>query len=69
MKAFDNWLNPAKKRQILVVEVIGSGETDSAKGRPSVEQEQFGEYAVNQVAQTRASCKNQIWGRVNGKLF
>ena len=69
LKAFDEWLNPDKKRKVLVVKVIGSGETESANGRPSIDPDQLGEYALGQVTQVRAKCKNQIWGKVNSKLF
>lgn len=54
---------------MLVVQVIGNGETDASKGRPSVDHTELGQYAVDQVAAFRASCKNQIWGKINSKLF
>lgn len=69
LKAFDEWLNPDKKRRMLVVQVIGNGETDASVGRPSVEHDQVGEFAIEQVTKFRASCKNQTWGRINSKLF
>jgi len=69
LKAFDNWLLPGKNRRLLVVQVIGNGDTNSSKGRPAVEQDKLGDYALEQVAKFRASCKNQTWGRINSKLF
>eukprot|EP00977_Amphora_coffeiformis_P009566 scaffold2204_cov166-Amphora_coffeaeformis.AAC.26 len=69
LKAFDKWLHPETKRRMLVVQVIGNGETNSSKGRPVVEQDELGEYALTQVTKIRASCKNQTWGRINSKLF
>ena len=69
MKAFDEWLHPNKKRRMLVVQVIGNGETEASAGRPRVEQDQLGEFALEQVTKFRASCKTQTWGRINSKLF
>ena len=69
LRAFDEWLKPGTKRRMLIVEVIGNGETESGKGRPVIEQEQVGQYAIDQVANFRASCKKQTWGKINSKLF
>lgn len=69
LAAFDEWLHPEKKRKMLVVQVIGNGDTEAARGRPSVEPSQIGEYALEKVNQFRSSCKRQTWGRINTKLF
>jgi hypothetical protein len=69
LKAFNEWLHPEHKRRMLVVEVIGNGETDSAYGRPSVEPEELGDYAHDQILRARSACKGQSWGKINAKLF
>jgi hypothetical protein len=69
LKAFDDWLCPETKRKLLVVQVIGGGETDSAQGRPAIDPQLHGEYTLEQVNQFRSTCKKQIWGRITSKLF
>ena len=69
LKSFDEWLHPEKKRRMLVVQVIGNGETASSTGRPAIDQDSYGDYALEQITKFRASCKNQTWGRINSKLF
>ena len=65
----DEWMFPGKKRNILAVQVIGTGETDASKGRPVVESNHEVDYADGQVQAFHKLCKNQSWGRVNSKLF
>lgn len=69
LKAFDDWLHPDQKRKIVAVQVVGNGATAASEGRPVVDQTKFGQYALDQVEAFRASCKNQIWGKINSKLF
>ena len=69
LKAFDAWLKPGQKRQIVIVQVIGNGESESSKGRPAVEPDELGIYALEQVTRFRESCKNQTWGKITSKLF
>jgi hypothetical protein len=69
LAALDEWMCPGKKRCILAVQVIGSGKTDASKGRPAVEDNHLVDYADKQVQSFHKLCKNQLWGRVNSKLF
>jgi secreted Zn-dependent insulinase-like peptidase len=68
--ALDAWMLPGTKRNALAVQVIGYGKTNASIGRPVIEGEQsVADYADEQVREFRTLCKNQIWGRVNSKLF
>jgi len=67
--AFDEWLNPENERNILAVQVIGGGNPEVSIGRPDVEPSSFGDYADQQVDKFHQLCKNQLWGRINSKLF
>lgn len=65
LKAFDDWLLPEKNRNMLVVQVIGSG----SAGRPEVEAADVGDFYDSRIEAFRSACKKQFWGRVNSKLF
>jgi secreted Zn-dependent insulinase-like peptidase len=69
LAALNEWMCPGSKRNILAVQVIGSGKTDASIGRPVVETDQLVGYAEEQVQSFHKLCKNQLWGRVNSKLF
>ena len=67
--AFDNWLNPGNKRKALAVRVIGGGNTEISIGHPEVDQGELANYADEQVERFQQRCKNQVWGRINSKLY
>ena len=70
MKALDEWILPGTKRNILSVQVIGSGKTDSSIGRPILDNDSNAiDYADDRIQEFHKLCKNQIWGRINSKLF
>lgn len=69
IKAFDAWLRPGHCRRIVVVQVIGSGDSEASHGRPAVDVEGFGDFVDHQVESFHKLCKKQTWGRVNSKLF
>lgn len=69
LNAFDSWLRPGQRRNILTVQVIGAGDTDASLGRPLVESDHFHTHVDEQVAAFHQLCKLQTWGRVNSKLF
>jgi len=69
LAAFDEWLLPLKggkrcERRALVVQVIGSGDEASAKGRPSVEIESVPSYVEGQVCAVHKSVGGITWGKV-----
>lgn len=70
IEAYDKWLNPDQdhRRQVLALQVIGTGRGAVSRARPKVEGE-LGDYIDAQVRAFRDRCKDQIWGRVNSKLF
>lgn len=69
IEAFDKWLVPGTRRNMLAVQVIGTGDGDASDDRPDVASERLGEFYENQVQDFRKLCKKQTWGRVNSKLF
>jgi nardilysin len=69
IESFHRWLAPSTRRNILAVQVIGSGQGDSSLGRPSVDSDNFESFVDEQVADLHRRCKKQFWGRVNSKLF
>jgi len=69
LKAFDTWLNPVGRRNILAVQVIGNGKGDVSTDRPRVSEDEIGDFLDAQVSGFHRSCKGQTWGRVNSKLF
>jgi secreted Zn-dependent insulinase-like peptidase len=69
LEAFDKWLMPEIRRSIVAVQVIGSGESEAYLGRPEVSDIDARDFVDAQIAQFRASCKQQTWGRINAKLF
>lgn len=69
MQAFDKWLKPGTPRNMLVVKVIGTGESDCSKGRPDIDPEDVEEFCDSEIGKFHEKCKKQYWGRVNSKLF
>jgi secreted Zn-dependent insulinase-like peptidase len=69
MKFFDDWLMPGKCRNMMVVHVIGNGDSTAAAERPEVDPAVLGDFYEAAVEVARSSCKKQFWGRVNSRLF
>jgi nardilysin len=69
LTAFDDWLLPSdegkkRERRALVVQVIGSGETASAHGRPNVDSEAIPAFADEKVRDVHKSVGGTTWGKV-----
>jgi nardilysin len=69
VNAFDSWFLPGKERNILITQVIGAGDPEASRGRPSVDTDGIPAYVDQQVEEFHKICKKQYWGRVNCKLF
>lgn len=69
LKAFDKWLNPASHRNVIAIQVIGTGEGDVSIGRPFLESDKVDDYLDAVSSDFHILCKAQTWGRVNSKLF
>jgi len=67
--AFKNWLLPNQRRRGFVVQVVGNGDNGSKTDRPEVAMETFDDFVAERVNNFRSLCKNQVWGKVNSKLF
>lgn len=65
--AFDQWFKPGTERRMIAVQAIGTSplvcdHRPMAAGNPD-------DYADSLVAHFQAKCKQQIWGKINSKLF
>jgi nardilysin len=64
LEAYDRWLLPGQKRRMVVVQIIGSGETAVSHGRPDVDIAEHGAYADQLVEDFHKFCKGQTWGKI-----
>lgn len=69
LEAFDKWLRPGQRRRIACFQVIGNGDGSVAEGRPEVEAHDFDSHMSEKLTSFHKSCKGQVWGRINSKLF
>lgn len=68
-KAYKKWLLPGKERHALIVQVIRQGDTlleSSGTGSAPTDPDEM----QDEILQVfHRSCKGQLWGRINSKLF
>jgi nardilysin len=69
ISAFEKWLKPGIPRSMLIIKVIGTGESNSSKGRPDVDPKDVEEFCDSEVGKFHEKCNKQFWGRINAKLF
>lgn len=67
--AFDKWLIPGIPRSMLILKVIGTGESACSKGRPEIDPKDVEDFCDLEIGKFHEMCNQQYWGRINAKLF
>lgn len=69
--SFDEWLSPttiegiARKRRMLVIQIIGTGEGSASLGRPCIDELQLGSHIDEAVDSFQKSVGRATWGKIS----
>jgi hypothetical protein len=67
--SYDEWLLPMtdgnpRKRRMLAVQIIGSGEGSASMGRPEIDDSALGNYVDEAVHSYHKAIGNATWGKI-----